>query len=85
MKIRERDLINLGFERHDETVESFGSPNDWYYYTLNIRDFCLITNASDEINGDSWSVEIFQSSGFRFKDLKTLSQFINILKNNIVV
>jgi hypothetical protein len=47
--IKEKDLIELGFEREDETPESSGAPDNWYYYTLDIEDFCLISNANDEV------------------------------------
>ena len=32
----ENDLIDLGFQRWDETAENSGSPNDWYYYSLDL-------------------------------------------------
>ena len=34
--ILEQDLIDLGFERTDETTVSSGSAQDWHYYTLDI-------------------------------------------------
>jgi hypothetical protein len=34
--MREIDLIKLGFERFDETPESSGSPQPWYYYTKDV-------------------------------------------------
>ena len=75
--MREKDLIQLGFERQD-----VGTDNDFYYYTLDIEDFCLITNASDEINGE-WKVEIFDYNGFEFTDLLQLVKFIKALQSAV--
>ena len=66
----EQDLIELNFERFDETAQSSGSPNDWYYYTLDIGGLTFISNASDEWESDGLFVEImetdihFRGSGF---------------------
>jgi hypothetical protein len=43
--IKEKNLIELGFERQDETPESSGAPDNWHYYTLDIEDLCLISDA----------------------------------------
>jgi hypothetical protein len=47
-KITEEDLIEIGFEKQQETAESSGSTTDWHYYTLNIGDMCLISNDNEE-------------------------------------
>jgi len=77
--IKEKDLIELGFERQDETVESSGANFNWHYYTLDIGDLCLITSDSDEIKDDNWKVFIFDYEGFEFTKLKKLKSFIDIL------
>ena len=77
--MKEKDLIDLGFERQDVTAEDVGTDNDFYYYTLDIEDLCLITNASDEVN-DEWKVYIFDHNGFEFTNLVELVSFIDILK-----
>jgi hypothetical protein len=86
--ITEKDLIELGFERNDETAENSGEPYDWYYYTLDIGDtwdkFCLISNSSDEAENDEWTVYIFDSELFKFKDRFQLEKLIEILKYNMV-
>ena len=81
--IKEKDLIELGFERQDETPESSGAPDNWHYYTLDIEDFCLITNANDEVKDDSWKVYIFDYDGFEFTELEKLKSFIDILKSAV--
>ena len=77
--MKKKDLIQLGFERQD-----VGTDNDFYYYTLDIEDFCLITNGSDEVNGE-WKVYIFDYNGFEFTDLLQLVKFINILKSAVKI
>jgi hypothetical protein len=44
----EQIFTDLGFERNLVTIEESGHDNDFYYYTLNIGDICLISNANDE-------------------------------------
>lgn len=81
--IKEKDLIELGFERQDETPESSGTNFNWYYYTLDIEDFSLITNANDEVENYNWKVFIFDHEGFEFTELEKLKLFIDILKSAV--
>ena len=82
--IKEKDLIELGFEKQDETPESSGTNFNWYYYTLDIEDFCLITSANDEVElYDEWKVFIFDYNGFVFTKLDKLKSFIDILKSAV--
>jgi len=82
--ITEQDLLDFGFERINETPESSGSDSDWHYYTLDIEDFCLISNASDETTEDGdWSVYIFDYNGFEFTEIGQLASLINALKSGI--
>lgn len=37
----------LGFERTDVPIEESGS-NPFYYYSIDIGDICIISNADDE-------------------------------------
>ena len=78
--MREIDLIHLGFEREDVTTEYVGTDNEFYYYTLDIEDLCLITNASDE---EKWKVYIFDYNCFEFTNLLELVSFIEILKSAV--
>ena len=81
--IKEKDLIELGFERQDETPESSGTNFNWYYYTLDIEDFCLISNANDEVENYNWKVFIFDYEGFEFTELEKLKSFIDVLKSAV--
>ena len=79
--MKEKHLIELGFKKE---VEDY-----YYYYTLNIGkqaydslNFCLISNASDEIVDDNWSVSIFDYDFIKFTELLDLVQFIELIKKN---
>ena len=75
----ENDLIELGFDRFDETAENSGSPTDWFYYSLDLGGLSLISNASDEWDRDGVYVEIMEAD-VRFKGAGDLWDFVEILK-----
>jgi hypothetical protein len=54
----------------------------WYYYTLDIGDVCLISNASDDIEKYGWTISIFDSETCNIGDIADLTTLIRILKNN---
>lgn len=87
--ILEQDLIDLGFERTDETTVSSGSAQDWHYYTLDIgidewNRFCLISSASDEVQNGEWKVHIFDNDSFVFTSKDQLESLINLLTANMI-
>jgi len=77
--MNEQDLIDLGFERVDETAESSGSPQDWCYYNLDLGGLTLISNASDEWDSDGIFVEIMDTE-VKFNTSSDIWDFIEILK-----
>ena len=80
--MREIDLINLDFTRNDETAEDSGAPNDFYYYTYDVGNLCLISPSSDEVEEDGWYVEVFESPEIRFTNKTELEILITLLVNN---
>ena len=78
----EQEIIDLGFEIQHQTTESSGSDYDWHYYTLDIGDICLITNADDEAVENDWDVSIFDFQSCVIKDSKDLIDLIKIFKDN---
>ena len=78
----EQDIKDLGFEMQYETAESSGSDKDWYYYTMDIGDICLITNDCDEALDNGWQVEIFDSPSCVIKASEDLEDLIKIIRNN---
>lgn len=81
--ITEEDLIKFGFERFDETAESSGYPNDWYYYTYELGSFSLITPSSDDVKNGEWYVELFDCDTFKFTTPEQLASLLNALKEGI--
>ena len=79
--MKEQDIVNLGFEIQYETAYNSGADSDWYYYTLNIGDIYLISNASDEAQ-EGWNVSIFDFPSFVIKDPFDLKALISIFKSN---
>ncbi len=78
------DLINLGFEESLVTAEDSGCDNEYYYYTFEIGDDCLlISDASDENDG-SYTIEFFNlDSQVQIQDLDDLKDMIRIINKNI--
>jgi thymidine phosphorylase len=75
----EEQLRVLGFEKQTET-----SDTPFYYYTLDIvNGLSFITQANDEVENGEWVVEIFETTPtIEFKDVKKLSNLIDILNQN---
>ena len=80
--MKEQKIIDLGFEMQHETAENSGADKDWYYYTMDIGDICLITNASDEVVESGWEVSIFDFPSCVIKGLGDLEDLIKIIRNN---
>ena len=81
-KLTEQHLIEIGFEIKDQTSEASGSENDWYYYTLDIADVCLITNDNEHADVNAWFVYIFDKDGVVFKTSEETAQLVHLLKSN---
>jgi hypothetical protein len=59
--IREHELVEEGFEKVEVPVAESGNENDYYYYQLKLNEnFTLISDASDEINNNIWSVYCYE-------------------------
>tara|TARA_B110000285_G_scaffold84100_1_gene96574 strand:+ start:185 stop:442 length:258 start_codon:yes stop_codon:yes gene_type:complete len=78
----EQTLKDLGFRMQHETTESSGLDYDWYYYTLDIGDISLITNANDEAGEDNWEVSIFDFPSCVIKRRIDLEDLIEIIQIN---
>jgi hypothetical protein len=81
----EREVILLGFK--SETIEDYvGEENPDYYYALDIvNGLTLITPSKNELKGEDWYVEIFNTDpSVRFYDFTKTQAFINQLTNAVV-
>jgi len=78
--MKEKDLIKLGFEK--ETDES-DTANPFYYYILDVTSgLSFITQPSDEVENEEWTVEMFEVAEIKIKDFKELSTLLEILNQN---
>jgi len=75
----ENDLIDLDFQRWDETAQNSGSSNDWYYYSLDLGGLTFISNASDEWDSDGVFVEIMDTD-IQFRGSGDLWDVVEVFK-----
>jgi len=80
--IQEETLKDLGFVSTTVTKQESGYDNDYYYYSLDIGDVCLITNAHDEAASDGWVVSIFDSMTNNVTDEEDLIALVGIIKRS---
>ena len=81
----ERELLLLGF-KSEEIKEYDDEVNPDYYYAYDITNgFTLITPSRDELVGDDWYVEIFNTDpSIRFYEMVKVQAFINMLEKSKV-
>jgi len=81
--MREIDLIKLGFERVDETPESSGCDEPWYYYAKVIGqiDFLSCDSDSDKAKNEKWTVDLLDGS-IVFNKAADLKNVIVLLEKN---
>jgi hypothetical protein len=72
----------LGFEKVVVTIEESGHDNDFYYYTMDIGDICLMSNADDEAEKEGWYCSIFDSNTLKIRGEGDLKALVDILKLN---
>jgi hypothetical protein len=72
----------LGFEKVVVTMEESGCDADFYYYSIDIGDICIISNADDEAAKDGWEAYIFDSLTMRVKGSGDLEDLVRIIRNN---
>jgi hypothetical protein len=72
----------LGFERTDVPIEESGNDEDFYYYTLDIGDICIISNADYEAAEKGWEAFIFDYNTMNIKGEGDLEDLVRIIRNN---
>jgi len=84
MKIQELDLEKLGFQKVVVTPEESGDPQGFYYYEYPLSEdnenLVLVSEDSDEIQNDSWIVQLFDTHDYTFTDREGLREFIEMMK-----
>ena len=78
----EETFTELNFEKNIVTMEESGNDEDFYYYSLDIGDICIISNADDEAEKNGWEAYIFDSLTMRVKGSGDLEDLVRIIKNN---
>jgi Ni2+-binding GTPase involved in maturation of urease and hydrogenase len=78
----EKIFKKLGFERTDVLMEESGCSNDFYYYSLDIGDICIMSNANDEATEKGWKAFIFDSNTMLINNPNDLKQLVKIIKSN---
>ena len=78
----EQTFISLGFEMNVVHPEESGLDYTFYYYTLDIGDICLISNADDEAAKNGWECAVFDSLTLKIKGAGDLEELVKILKLN---
>ena len=78
----EQTFIDLGFERVDVSIEESGADTPFHYYTIDIGDICIISNADDEAAKEGWEAYIFDSLSMRVKGEGDLEDLVRIIRNN---
>ena len=78
----EQTFISLGFEMNVVHPEESGLDYTFYYYTLEIGDVGLITNASDEADNEGWWCSIFDSMTLKIKGAGDLEDLVRIIRLN---
>jgi hypothetical protein len=79
--MKEQDLINAGFTRRDVTREESGNDKDFHYYVLDVVDgITLVSDSTEEIDGDNWTVDCFEVDKILIKDVESLTNFLETLK-----
>lgn len=79
--MKEKDIIDLGFEKNIVPIEESGMDYDFYYYSLDIAQIDLLSHANDEVEDGNWKVQILEG-GITISDVEDLKQLIEILKRN---
>lgn len=78
----EQALKDLGFKRILVPIEESGDDRDFYYYTLDIGNICLISNDDEEAEKEGWLVSIFDFPSMEISDYNDLAALVNILESN---
>jgi len=72
----------LGFEKVVVTMEESGCDADFYYYTIDIGDICIMSNSDDEAIEKGWGAFIFDSMTMKIQGSGDLEDLVRIIRNN---
>lgn len=79
-KIKEKDLIKMGFKREDNNVSEV--EEQFYYFVYEINKHCLlISSDSMEAEADGgYYIEFYEIPEIKFTELEDLKLLVKLLK-----
>jgi hypothetical protein len=78
--ISESHLRSLGFHRNDVPMADSGCEQDFYYYSMDINNVCLLSDADDEVKDNQWTIHLLEGGLAPINDLDDLVKLIHLLK-----
>ena len=81
----EKELLQLGFTKEDSS-EFIDDEPDFYYYVKEITNgLTFITNSNDEMEGQDWYVEFFDTEvPIRYYDYSSVKMLFMLIDEGIV-
>jgi hypothetical protein len=80
-KMREHELVKLGFEKEEVSAEESGDKA-YYYYTYYLTDNCIFTSsANDEVKNNDWWVYEEDSLFINTNNYSKVKNFISAFEN----
>ena len=78
--ISESHLRSLGFSREDVPMVDSGYNQDFYYYSMDMNNVCLLSDADDEVKDNQWTIHLLEGGLAPINDLDDLVKLIHLLK-----
>ena len=78
----EQIFIDLGFTKNDISIEQSGHDKPFHYYTLDVGDICIISNADDDAEVEGWYATIFDSETLKIRGAGDLEELVKIISLN---
>lgn len=84
-KMKEKDLVELGFEK-EVSLDLINGEPEFYYYVKEITNgLDFITNTDDEARDGGWFVEFFNTEiPVRYYDLDTVKNLFRLIEEGII-
>lgn len=83
--MKENELVELGFEKVTPDPNDWDGE-EWHYYTYDFGNgsFSLISDSSDSVKDDNWTVEVFEDESIRFTSAIEVKQLIRLIEKNTI-
>lgn len=84
MKIKDNDLVKLGFKKEFNTPVC-DDEEKFYYFVYEINEHCLLIS-SDNLESESdggYYIEFYEMPDVRFTELEDLKELVKLLKKAV--